>query len=88
MSKPKPQGRDLPLELDAEGCLHNLFDSDAWTPGLAESDPAEAARFVVDWLQSSGFAIVDAEARENRAPTTAVSPSGLLEKLREWRLQS
>ena len=87
MSKPKPQGRNLPL-VDAEDVLVNLFDSDTWQPGLVEADPAEAARFIVDWLQSSGFAIVDAEARENRAPvTTAVRPSGLLEKLREWRLQ-
>jgi hypothetical protein len=58
MSKPKPAARDLPLELTAEDCLLNLFDSDAWTPGLTEADPAEAARFICDWLRSSGFAIV------------------------------
>ena len=63
MSKPKPQGRDLPLELDAEDVLVNLFDSDTWQPGLAEADPAEAARFICDWLRSSGFAVVGAGGR-------------------------
>ena len=68
MSKPKAQGRDLPLELTAEDCLENLFDSDGWTEGLCESDPAEAARFIIDWIRSSGFAIVDEErAEEGRA---------------------
>jgi hypothetical protein len=83
MSKPKAQDRDLPLELIAEDCLFNLFDSDTWQPGLVEADPAKAARLICDCLRSSGFAIVNAEAREN---TMTVRPSGLLEKLREWRL--
>jgi hypothetical protein len=40
MSKPEAQGRDLPIELTAEDCLFNLFDSDIWQPGLVEADPA------------------------------------------------
>jgi hypothetical protein len=66
MSKPKPAARDLPLELTAEDVLTNLFDSDAWTSGLVEADPAEAARFICDWLRSSGFAVVEAEKAEGR----------------------
>jgi hypothetical protein len=62
MSKPKP--RDLPLELTAEDCLQNLFDSDGWTEGLCESDPAEAARFIVDFIRSSGLKIVSEETME------------------------
>jgi hypothetical protein len=61
MFKPKARSRDLPLELTAEDVLTNLFDSDTWTPGLVEADPAEAARFICDWLRSSGVAIVDQE---------------------------
>jgi hypothetical protein len=47
-------------ELTPEDALTRLFDSDAWQTGLTEADPAEAARFICDWLYSSGFTIVDA----------------------------
>ena len=68
MSKPRPVDRGQSLELSPEDVLTNLFDSDGWTEGLCESDPAEAARFIIDWIRSSGFAIVDEErAEEGRA---------------------
>ena len=47
-------------ELTPEDALTGLFDSDAWQTGLTEADPAEAARFICDWLRSSGFQITDA----------------------------
>jgi hypothetical protein len=58
MSKPRPIDRDPRLELEPEHVLSNLFDSDTWSPGLCEADPALAARFICDWLSSSGFRIV------------------------------
>ena len=79
MSKPAEIGRDLLTQLTPEHALLNLFESDEW-PGTA--DPDKAARIVTQWLADSGFKIVDAEVR------MAARPSGLLEKLREWRLQS
>ena len=50
-----------PPEDDREPEDEEADDSDTWTPGLVEADPAEAARFIVDWLRSSGVAIVDQE---------------------------
>jgi hypothetical protein len=61
MSKPRPVDHDPRLELEPEHVLSNLFDSDTWTPGLCEADPVEAARFICDWLRSSGVALVDQE---------------------------
>ena len=66
MSQRKPAARDT-LELEAEDVLENLFDSDTWTPGLCESDPAEAARFIVDWIRSSGISIGGRDARKGIA---------------------
>jgi len=48
-------------ELSPEIALTNLLDSDAWPDGLAEADPAEAARVICNFLRDSGFAIVDRE---------------------------
>ena len=44
-----------------EDALEELFDSDAWTEGLVESDPEEAAKVICDWLRDSGFRIVEEE---------------------------
>jgi hypothetical protein len=45
-------------ELTPEDALAGLFDSDACPEDLL-ADPAEAARFICQWLRDSGFEIVD-----------------------------